>query len=199
MKEFLAEHTTKAMGIIIAAITAIGVFVGPWLASRRQRKVVEQDKRLRAHFKELRGEAWLVVSSASNLTRMARDSTIVVAIGSQAVTISGIEEVKISGSFEVHFPEQAKQLSTLKQKIREYNAKCEDFRQIKIAETAGNMENQTVVAKILGQADELTGGGKEFANQLATELNDMDNFWPGKKTNRFKKLKKTCPKCKELF
>lgn len=67
MKEFLAAHTVEAIGIIIAAITAVGVFVGPLLAGWRQRKNAEQDRRLRTHFEELKEEAALVTSFARDL------------------------------------------------------------------------------------------------------------------------------------
>jgi len=66
MKEFFAAHAVE-VGIIIAAITAIGVFVGPWFASWRQRKYTEQDRKLRTHFEELRKEAEPVISFARGL------------------------------------------------------------------------------------------------------------------------------------
>ena len=284
MKEFLAEHAVE-VGIIIAAITAIGVFVGPWFASWRQRKKVEQDRKLRAHFEELKREAELVKSSASNLAPMARDFSIVVAVGSQAVTTSDIEEAKVSASFEAHFPERAKGLGTLKQETGEHNTNCENFRQkivtdfgkkgipvekyprkdfcciyedafdalfnmwrelarnkppspdfhqelnpeqadggyflraqnwaavlafakteddkrkckLVLAEIADDIGNQGGVAKILDSANKLVEKAREFANQLAAKLDEIDKYWPGTQTNKFKRLKKTCPKCKELF
>ena len=70
MKEFLAAHTVEAIGIIIAAITAVGVFVGPLLAGWRQRKNAEQDRRLKTHFEELKKEAEPVRSFAHNLVNV---------------------------------------------------------------------------------------------------------------------------------
>lgn len=67
MKELLAEHTVEAIGFIIAAITAAGVFVGPLLAGWRQRKNAEQDRRLKKHFQELKKEAAPVISFARDL------------------------------------------------------------------------------------------------------------------------------------
>jgi len=67
MREFLAAHTVEAIGIIIAAITAIGVFVGPLLAGWRQRKNAEQGRRLKTHFEELEREAAPVISFARDL------------------------------------------------------------------------------------------------------------------------------------
>lgn len=286
MKEFLATHTVEAVGIIIAAITAIGVFAGPWFAGWRQRKNMEQDRKLRAHLEELKREAELIISSASNLAPMSGDWKIVVSEGSYGGNISNIEEAQVSSSFEAHFPQQAKQLSTLKRKTREHNANCEDFhRKIKIAfeskgipvvqnaqgelstciyenafdplfnmwrelaqsrrpwpdfqkidsepvkggyllyasgwrgnaiafaktkdgiekcklafaEIADTKENQREGARILNAANKLIGEAKEFAHQLASELSEVDKFWPGTRTNKFKRLEKTCPICKELF
>ena len=284
MKEFLAEHAVE-VGIIIAAITAIGVFVGPWFASWRQRKKVEQDRKLRAHFEELKREAELVISSASNLAPMARDFSIVVAVGSQAVMTSDIEEAKVSASFEAHFPERAKGLGTLKQETGEHNTNCENFRQKVItdfrekgipvdkyprkdscciyedafdalfnmwrelarnkppspdfhqelnpeqvdggyflrardwasvvafaktedeqqkcssvlAEIADDIGNRKEATKIVASANELVEKAREFANQLASEINDVGEFWRGRRGKEFKELKKTCPRCRELF
>jgi hypothetical protein len=282
MKEFFAAHAVE-LGIIIATITAIGVFVGPWLASWWQRKKVEQNRKLRAHFEELKREAELVISSASNLAPMARDFSIVVAVGSQAVTTSNIEEAKLSASFEAHFPERAKGLGTLKQETGEHNTNCENFRQkivtdfrekgipvekysrkdfcciyedafdalfnmwrelaqnkprwpnfqqinseqtdggyflraqnwasalafakteddvrkykLVLAEIADDIGNQSEAAKILDSVNKLVEKAREFANQFAAKLDEINKYWPGKKTNKFKRLKKTCQTCKEL-
>lgn len=284
MREFLAAHTVEAIGIIIAAITAIGVFVGPWFANWRQRKKMEQDRKLRAHFEELKKEAELVISSASNLAPMARDFSIVVAVGSQAVTTSDIEEAKVSASFEAHFPERAKGLGTLKQETGKHNTNCENFHQkiitdlrekgvpvekyprkdycciyedafdalfnmwgelarhkppspdfhqelnpeqtdggyflrlqpwssvlafakteddkrkckLILAEIADDIGNQGEVAKILDSANKLVEKAREFAKQFAAKLDEIDKYWPGKKTSRFERLKKTCQTCKDL-
>jgi len=134
MKEFLAAHIVETIGIVIAAITAIGVFVGPWFASWRQRKNTEQGRKLRAHLEELKREAELVISSASNLAQVCGNGKLVVSGGSHEKIVSDIEKAKVSASFKAHFPEQAKGLGTLKQKTREHNTNCEKLRQkIKIA------------------------------------------------------------------
>jgi len=284
MKEFLVAHSVE-VGIMITAITAVGVFVGPLLAGWRQRKKVEQDRKLRAHFEELKREAELVIFSASNLATMARDFSIVVAVGSQAVTTSDIEESKVSASFEAHFPERAKGFGTLKQETGEHNTNCENFRQkiktdfekkgipvekyprkdfcciyedafdalfnmwrelarnkppspdfhqelnpnqvdggyflrardwssmvafaktdderkkceLALAEIADNVENQREVSEIVNKGYKLIVNGKEFANQLASEINDIGEFWRGRIGKEFKELKTTCPRCRELF
>lgn len=290
MKEFLAAHTVEAIGIIIAAITAIGVFVRPWVAGWRQRKNTEQDRKLRAHFEELKKEAQLIMTSAACVSVIIDDNAevIVPTMGSYGQIITSIEEAQVSGSFEAHFREQAKEFNGLKQEIRKYNTTCEDFqRKIKVAfeskgipvvqndqgklpvfiyeasldalfnkwiglalnkyprsdfqkigsspveggykiftggwggsvtvfmfgktederrkcelalvEIAGDVENQRRTAEILDSANRLTGKAEEFRHQLASEINSIDKFWPGKKTNEFKRLKKNCPDCKRLF
>lgn len=282
MKEFFAAHAVE-LGIVIASITAIGVFVGPWLASWWERKKVEQNRKLRAHFQELRREAELVMSSASNLAPMAPDLSIVVAVGSQAVTTSDIEQAKVSASFEAHFPERAERFGTLKQEAGEHNTNCENFRRKIVAdfrekgipveeysprdfccmyeqaidallniwrelaknkprwpdfqqiysvqadsgcflraqnwasalafakteddvrkcklvlnEIADDIGNQAEAAKVLDSVNKLVKKGREFANEFSAKLDEIDKYWPGKKTDRFKRLKKTCQTCKEL-
>ena len=281
MKEFLAAHIIEVISVSVVVIAV----VVPLLVGRRQRKKVEQDRKLRTHFEELKREAELVISSASNLAPMARDFSIVVAVGSQAVTTSDIEEAKVSASFEAHFPERAKGLGTLKKETGEHNTNCENFRQkivtdfrkkaipvekypckdscciyedafdalfniwrelarnkppspdfhqelnaeqadggyflrargwssvvafakieddqqkcrSVLAEIADDIGNQKETTKIVASAKELVEKAREFANQLAAKLDEIDKYWPGTQTNKFKRLKKTCPKCKELF
>jgi len=281
MKEFLAAHIIEVIGIVSGVVVAVVV---P-LLGRRRRKKVEQDKKLRVHFEELKKEAELVISSASNLAPMTRDFSIVVAVGSQAVTISDIEEARVSASFEAHFPKRAKGLGALKQETGEHNTNCANFRQKILAdfgkkgipvekyphenscciyedafdalfnmwrefarnnppspdfhqelnpeqadggyflrprgwasvvafakteeeqqkcrsvitEIADDIGNQKEVIKIVASADKLVEKAREFANQLAAKLDETHKYWPGTQTNRFKRLKRTCPKCKELF
>lgn len=286
MKEFLAAHTLEAIGIAIAAVTAVGVFLGPQLANRQQRKHTEQNKKLRAHFEELKEEAESIISSASNLATMAYSEMIVVSEGSHGQIVYDFDEVQVSSSFEAHFCEQARRLTSLKQEIHEHNAKCEDFRQklteafelkgipvVKndqgehsmcifeaaldalftnwkelarnsnpwpdfqnissnpvqgghvlhpsgwgssvvafaktedeqekckraLAEIAEDMESQKAAAEIVGSANELIRKGKEFAEQLVGRINDIDKFWPGSRTNKFKRLEKPCADCRELW
>lgn len=288
MKQFLAAHIIEVIAIIIAAITAIGVFVGPWLASRRQRKIAEQDRKLRAHFEEVKSEAEDLVSLASSLKE--KDMRIVavdISAAELGVGYVEIRAVQISDSFKAHFLGQMEEWRTWEEKAIEHNISCEDFRQkIKtafeskgipvgyqdalsayihedafkpllnmweelargkhpwpdfqkiefepiynmkgasslyasgwkanavafamtaadsekckavLAEVAENEENQREAAKLYNSANEHVEQAKGFADQFASKLNDMDTFWPPKKPNEFKKLKKTCPKCKELF
>ena len=81
-------------------------------------------------------------------------------------------------------------------------AKTEDDRRkckLVLAEIADDIGNQGEAAKILDSANKLVEKAREFANQLATKFDEIDKYWPGTQTNKFKRLKKTCPKCKELF
>ena len=282
MKEFLVAHAAEA----IAAITAVGVFVGPWFASWRHRRNTEQDRKLKTHFEELKIEAKPLISLASNLALMSANWKVVVSQGKYGENVSDFEKSEVSPDFGAHFPEQARELSRLKQETSEHNTNCEDFRR-KIIETleskgisveqnsqrtlctciyeavfdplfavwgrlaqnerpwvnfqeinsrqveggyllyasgwgasavafakaeddlekcksalagvADDMENQNEAARILASANELKEKAKGFADQLNHKLDDIDKFWRGKKTKEFKKLKKTCPTCKELF
>jgi hypothetical protein len=81
-------------------------------------------------------------------------------------------------------------------------AKTEDDKKkckLVLAEMADDIGNQGEAAKILDSANKLVEKAREFANQLDTKLDEINKYWPGTQTNKFKRLKKTCPKCKELF
>jgi len=80
-------------------------------------------------------------------------------------------------------------------------AKAEDDKgkcKLVLIEIADDIGNQREAAKILDSANKLVEKAREFANQFATKLDEIDKYWPGKKTNKFKRLKKTCQTCKEL-
>jgi len=286
MKEFLAAHIVEA-SIVIAGITAVGVFVGPWFTSWRQRRNTEQDRKLRAHFEELKNEAEDLVSLVSSLKEK---NLRIVAVDTSAAELgvgyAEIRAVQISDSFKAHFLRQTEEWRRWEQKAIEHNARCEDFCQrtkiafesegipvvqndqgksftyiyedvfnplfnmwkelaqgrhprpdfqnidtasvegsyflypsgweasvvafakteddlekckLALARIAGDGENQREAAEIFSSASELMKEAREFADQFASKLNDMDTFWPPKKPNEFKELKKTCPRCKELF
>lgn len=80
-------------------------------------------------------------------------------------------------------------------------AKAEDDKRkckLVLIEIADDIGNQGEAAKMLDSANKLVEKAREFANQFATKLDEIDKYWPGKKTNKFKRLKKTCQTCKEL-
>lgn len=80
-------------------------------------------------------------------------------------------------------------------------AKTEDDKtkcKLVLAEIADDIGNQGEAAAILDSANKLVQKAREFANQFATKLDEIDKYWTGKKTNKFKRLKKTCETCKEL-
>ena len=283
MKEFLAAHTVEAIGIVIAAITAIGVFVGPWFASWRQRKNTEQDRKLRAHFEELRREAQEIVRIMSRVTE--RYGKIV--SHSQAIysEITCVVFPQPSDSFMAHFPEETTKLGEYSRRIEAHNRDYEGFRlkiktdfeskgipvvqndqrksftfiyedvfnplfnmwkelaqgrhpwpdfrkidtvsvegghflhpsgweasmvafakteddsekcRLALAEIADNVGNRGEAAKILDSANKLVEKAREFANQFAAKLDEIDRYWPGKQPNKFKRLEKTCQTCREL-
>lgn len=272
MKEFLATHTVEAVGIIIAAITAVGVFAGPWFASWRHRKKTEEDTRLSVHFEHLKREAQSVIS-------LARGA------GNEYGRVE-FATSQISDSFKAHFSGEWEEWTKWVEKAEKHNHDYEGFRQkiekdfeskgihVKsdihsqantciftdvfnplfvqwrelaegrrpwvdfqkidsiprehgyllyargweanvvafakskderekcesaLAEVAKDEENQGEAAKLNNSANELVEQAKGFADKFAGKLDDIHEFWPGKRTNRFEKLKKICPDCKELF
>ena len=287
MNEFLAAHIVE-VGIGVAVIAAVAVFVGRWLARRSRMKTEEQDKKLRAHFEELKKEAAPVISLASSLTQMTCSGKIV---GSEqaegpGVTLKGIKTVQMTDDFTAHFPEQADRWMEWEQSASAHNANCENFRlrvknaveskgipvegdrrsksatcvysdaldalfsrwkelasnkhpwpdfqdidaepfdggsmlylkewranaiafadtedgqekcKVVLSEVADDVENQREAAKVLDDANKLVSEARSFAEQVKSELEDMDKSWSSKKKDKFKVLVKTCPGCKELF
>lgn len=80
-------------------------------------------------------------------------------------------------------------------KSEDEREKCESA----LAEVAKDEENQGEAAKLDNSANELVEQAKVFADKFAGKLDDIHEFWPGKRTSKFRRLKKTCPDCKELF
>ena len=68
-----------------------------------------------------------------------------------------------------------------------------------LAEVAKDEENQREAAKLYNSVDKLIEQAEGFASRFASKLNDIHEFWPGTRTNKFERLKKICPDCKELF
>lgn len=80
-------------------------------------------------------------------------------------------------------------------------AKTEDDSEkcrLALAEIADNVGNRGEAAKILDSANKLVEKAREFANQFAAKLDEIDRYWPGKQPNKFKRLEKTCQTCREL-
>ena len=111
------------IGIAIAAITAVGVFVGPMLATRLQEMRRERDKKLRTHFENLKDEAMESISIISALAGCYGriDSP------SASVKSSGTELSQPSNSFATHFPKEAVEWTDCRQSIVRHNQKYEQF------------------------------------------------------------------------
>ncbi len=269
MKEFVAEHSVKIAIAVI--IPAVGLCI-----ERRHRKKVEEDRRLKAHFVDLKKEADPIISAVSSI--------------SKSYGKVNIGETQISGSFKAHFPGEAEMWSSLNDRVNVHNRKCENFRQkIEIAfeskgipvvkswdtvcnsayvnekmlyalflfwealargcegalttlpikfqqeegrngyflfvgstalksvaafapndddkkdcedaldKVANGEENKNGAFELFDCAGKIIGGVTEFGEQLKNKVEKVAKFWPGTKEYRFKKLKKTCPFCKELF
>ena len=287
MNEFLAAHIVE-VGIGVAVIAAVAVFVGRWLARRSRMKTEGQDKKLREHFEELKGEIAPVISLASSLVQITCSGKIVgrEQMEGTDITLKGIKTVQISDNFAAHFPEKADRWMAWEQIASAHNANCENFRwrvksaieskgipvegdrrsksatcvyndaldalfsrwkeiatnnrlwpdfqdidaelldggsilylkewrasaiafadtedgqekcKVVLSEVANDVENQREAAKVLDDADKLVNKARSFAEQVRSELEDIDKSWLSRKENKFKRLMKTCPGCKELF
>lgn len=68
-----------------------------------------------------------------------------------------------------------------------------------IHELAKNKVYEREAANLLTSADALIDAVKALAQKLNEKIYNVDKFWPGTKSYKFKKLVKKCPKCKEIF
>ena len=268
MKEFLAENSLEIISIAVVVIsTAVAVSV-----KRRQRKNVEQDRKLRVHFEHLEREGQSVVS----LARGVGNEDGRVKFGTSQIT----------DSFKAHFPGEWEEWTNWVKKAGGHNQDYEGFRrkiekdfesrsipvksypqsqantciftdvfnplfvwwgqlaegkrpwvdfkkinsipvergyflhpwgweantvafansederekcESALAEVAKDEENQEEAAKLDNSANELVKQAEVFADKFAGKLDDIHEFWPGKRASKFRELKKTCPDCKELF
>lgn len=118
---FISTNVLQIIGLVVAAITAIGVFYGPRLVAKRQ----ERREKLKVHFKELKQEAQSKVTTMiSTLYERRRKINVY----DSSAPPSGTELPDLSNSFAVHFPEETKDYIEYKQKMIEHNEKYEQFR-----------------------------------------------------------------------
>lgn len=73
--------------------------------------------------------------------------------------------------------------------------KCKDA----IRSVAENREYEKKATEIMNSAERLLGEIQTFKKRLADRLDDVDRYWPGTKSYKFKEMVKSCPKCKEIF
>jgi hypothetical protein len=104
-----------------------------------------------------------------------------------------IDTVSVEGSHFLH-PSGWEASVVAFAKTEDDSEKCK----LALAEIADDIGNQGEAAKILDSANKVVEKAREFANQFAAKLDEIDRYWLGKKTNKFKRLKKTCQTCKEL-
>jgi hypothetical protein len=104
-----------------------------------------------------------------------------------------IDTLPVEGGYFLH-PSGWKASVIAFAKTEEDSKKCK----LALAETAGDVGNQEQAAKMLDSVDKLVEKAREFANQFTAKLDEIDKYWPGKKTNKFGRLKRTCQTCKEL-
>jgi len=68
-----------------------------------------------------------------------------------------------------------------------------------LREVAGNKQLQTEGTKLSSSAKQLDNEITAFRIQLLDKLDNVDKFWPGTKNYKFRKEKRNCPRCKEIF
>jgi hypothetical protein len=104
-----------------------------------------------------------------------------------------IDTVSVEGSHFLH-PSGWESSVVAFAKTEDDSEQCK----LALARIAGDGENQKEAGEIFGSASELMKEAREFADQFAAKLDEIDKYWPGKKPNKFKRLKKICQTCKDL-
>lgn len=68
-----------------------------------------------------------------------------------------------------------------------------------IQKVAHNSEYQKEVIYLTVSADVIITAVEILSHQLKEKLDEVERYWPGTKSYKFKKAIKNCPKCKEIF
>jgi len=138
--QFVSANAFAIISLLVAAITAIGVFLGPKLVAKWQREKERQDRELRIHFEDLE-RITVGLSETSGDEQQDEESWDVPSGYTYHQGYAILEIGKLSGSFsvlmkensedfkafEAHFPEKAMQWKDLKSRINEYIGNYNNF------------------------------------------------------------------------
>ena len=203
------------IGVALAAVAVIGVFVGPLLAAWFQERKRERDEKLKIHFEILQIEIMNPIRDlAWNL--MDRDGELTYYEDRQVLSNDDIEQRDSFAYFTLHFPALAKEWRGLKEKALKHNHRLQGFKMrgkrvtallegVKAAadatgEDAGfDMEDahnayEERKQTLLDNAEELVKEFEEFSTRLAADIDNITLYEMGK---RFKRLK-DCPICQKF-
>ena len=175
-------ETVAYIGIAIAAITAVGVFVGPMLATRLQEIRRERDKKLRTHFENLKLE---IMEPIRDLTWQLKNREGKLSFGDFYPSVLPSYEFERRDPyayFSLHFPAIADEWKQLKEKALKHNERYKE------------LEDEKDRKELFDNAERLAKDFKEFSLRLAADIDNISKYEMGK---RFKKHKE-CPICQKL-
>ncbi len=129
------------IGLVVASITAIGVFYGPRLVAKRQ----EKREKLGVHFKDLKLN---IIDSIGDLSWQIRncEGQMTHQDDSPVPPIYKFEQVDLFTCFNLHFPLEADEWKQLKERSLEQNQSAKDF-ESKIKEYIESDHNLTPLKK----------------------------------------------------
>ena len=212
--------------IVIGSIAGIGVIWGiiKYILDRKQKKKIEQDKKLKTHFEDLKREIvdpiTSIIGGLRNLGgRLGSDYR---SSGSYIFWRDidfDFEKDDLFLSFELHFPERVAEWRELKEKAIKHNKIYKEFRdhkvfvdlarkgresekartEVKDEELDADLEKAPRVFEetekaLIDNAQGLIKQFKEFSRKLREESGDIAKYGPGR---RFKKVKH-CPICQKF-
>jgi len=174
-------------GAVIAAITAIGVFVGPVIAQRRQERIRKAEEKLRTHFRDLKSK---VIEPLISVTYDISNNGEKILYENWPMTVEHpptLPKYKFeqSDSFtylKLHFPEIVAEWEKLKEKATNYD------KSLRESMTEEKRKNLT------SNAESIVRDFKHFASELDARIDTINKYELGKV---FKKHKK-CPICKKF-
>ncbi len=174
-------------GTVIAIVTALGVFIGPLIAQKRQERIRKNNEKLSTHFQDLKSE---VIDTLIFVTNDIESMGEVVLYQNWPMTVERpttfpnytFEQSEAFNCFKIHFPEIVTEWERLKEKAISHDKNIKD---------SAVQENRK---KFIDTSENIVRDFRRFASELDTCIDNIAKYEMGKS---FKKHKK-CPICKKF-
>jgi len=174
-------------GTVIAIVTALGVFIGPLIAQKRQERIRKNNEKLSTHFQDLKSE---VIDTLIFVTNDIESMGEVVLYQNWPMTVERpttfpnytFEQSEAFNCFKIHFPEIVTEWERLKEKAISHDKNIKD---------SAVQENRK---KFIDTSENVVRDFRRFASELDTCIDNIAKYEMGKS---FKKHKK-CPICKKF-
>jgi len=174
-------------GTVIAVITALGVFIGPIIAQKRQERIRKAEEKLRTHFEDLKSNAIEPLISVTYDIDNSGEKVLYENWPMRVEHPPTLPNYKFeqSDSFiclKLHFPEIVAEWKKLKEKAINHDKSLKE---------SATEENHK---KLIGNAENVVRDFKYFASELDARIENITKYEMGK---AFKKHKK-CPICRKF-